>query len=665
MQDAVAESTISDATTEVTPPSLEENNNDQIQQLRDEVQVQQKEDATKTPPKTTSGVESPSTESSPSLTVNKTFVVNALKQATDHNRYKTNQESKFLRKFQNEQRKKHTVKNLNSTFQPRKTLYSDTIDAAGAPPPVQKNEKGNKIITPFQQVQKLVTAAAEFDAMNDPNAAPAPRVVRKPKPQGPRVVVDKTLLRNHLRHTSVHNRLQEENEMWEQYEARPSKPTSLHTKKTKKKSEDRDSGGGMYADREGGRTKVTRVKPTPEPAAAQRLFGAATRKLLEVESAMPDRWGHDGFKEVYVNELYNPAALKKVAKGSRKIVVSNSMKERLNSSIDLSDEDETRRVRKKKRRKIVADDYDDDDDDNDDDVHIVSKMKRTVQQSTSRRNVRVESVESDEEMEEDEEEEEVVPEPKRSIVTKKKAQSLKRQLSPEVVRKAVTKKTVGPGGALFKRTMGTMQSDLMEKGKSGVVRKDASAKRWGHDGYKQIVKDVSMSTDEDEDDVEQVVAKGKKKPVAKSRIGAVVVHDNKPGGDSSPERTTILDRINSVKRQISRNSEAPKQAPKKNAAASLLKKRVIVPKTVSRAQEARPVEVTDSEEEEEWCEKKEVDRTTLRNSIHGDSGGVESTKRKSVKSRLGERRRAPSSDGSSFTDSSDDEPSVKQRLGPR
>ena len=74
----------------------------------------------------------------------------------------------------------------------------------------------------------------------------------------------------------------------------------------------------------------------------------------------------------------------------------------------------------------------------------------------------------------------------------------------------------------------------------------------------------------------------------------------------------------------------------------------------------------------EWTER-DVDRTTLRNSIHGDN----SSKSSSIKSRLGQSKEKQvkrtlkhggnnSDDGSSFTDSSDDmefEPSIKKRLG--
>ena len=123
-----------------------------------------------------------------SVTVNKIFVVNTLKQVDVHNRIKTNQDSKLLRKFQNEERKKHTLKNLDK-FSAQKTLYSDFLGLA-VRRKASRKRRSTTIITPLEQVKKIVIDAAEFDEEQENMLN---RVVRKP-----RFSLDKTLLKNHL-----------------------------------------------------------------------------------------------------------------------------------------------------------------------------------------------------------------------------------------------------------------------------------------------------------------------------------------------------------------------------------------------------------------------------------------------------------------------------------
>ena len=100
---------------------------------------------------------------SPNNILNKTFARNILKQADDHNRIKSDKESTQHRKFINIERKKHTIKNLNKKFGIPKTMYSDFISSS-SDVIIQGNLKAKKkVITPFDQVRKLVTDAAEFE----------------------------------------------------------------------------------------------------------------------------------------------------------------------------------------------------------------------------------------------------------------------------------------------------------------------------------------------------------------------------------------------------------------------------------------------------------------------------------------------------------------------
>lgn len=531
------------------------------------------------------------TSSQNTLTVNKVFIVNTLKQVDDHNRIKDNQESKLLRKFQNEQRKKLTLKNLNR-FSAGRTLYSDLIFVASKKR--KRLAKRMKIISPLDQVKKLVSDAAEYDVTHQKIMK---RMVHKP-----RVTLDKTLLKNHLRHTSVHNRIREETEMWDQYQSQEKKKNSqisLQTQRSKTLSLRTGIRGGMYSDREPGNVKVTRVKTTPDDPPI-RHFGAATRKLLELEESMPDRWGHSGFKETYEKELNEPSP---DSSKSRQIIVSNSLSDRLNSSIELSDDEIEVQVRNNK--------------------HKVRKVLKRSLKANSRKIMVNKAIAP-------------VHIGKKSFITTAfpKLNKAKRIGGKQKFSKLGSVKTKK---IIVERSTPTLQSDMIiaaEKRQRRNIKRDVSPK-WEHDGFQEIIND-SEEEGESDDDISI-------RESAKSRLGVLRLSD-----DDSDDISTDSLKMNSRRRKIIAVKNRINQRSRS--------KNVVSDQGKSEGDDS-PVEVSDSEE---WTEK-EVNRTTLKNSIHEEKGKL------SIKSRLGQKRKSPcktsheDSGDSSFTDSSGDE-RYKERI---
>lgn len=116
-----------------------------------------------------------------------------------------------------------------------------------------------------------------------------------------KVPVGKVLLRNVIRHTDAHNKIQEESEMWKlrDMERKTSSPreskhswstrSSMHCDRYLKESE------GSARGRLGGRACLSERD--------EREARYWTRKLYEFEANDPDRWGHSGFKELYPEEF--------------------------------------------------------------------------------------------------------------------------------------------------------------------------------------------------------------------------------------------------------------------------------------------------------------------------------------------------------------------------
>ncbi|XP_029922726.1 uncharacterized protein NKAPD1 [Myripristis murdjan] len=110
-------------------------------------------------------------------------------------------------------------------------------------------------------------------------------------------VTGKVLLRNVMRQTDAHNKIQEESEMWKlrQWEKQMSQDKHLPATECMR--------GRMHCDRA---TDYSRDQVRSKERASghdDRDARYWTRKLYEFEANDPDRWGHSGFKELYPEEF--------------------------------------------------------------------------------------------------------------------------------------------------------------------------------------------------------------------------------------------------------------------------------------------------------------------------------------------------------------------------
>ncbi|XP_077467119.1 uncharacterized protein NKAPD1 isoform X2 [Stigmatopora argus] len=105
-----------------------------------------------------------------------------------------------------------------------------------------------------------------------------------------RQTIGKTLLRNVIRHTDAHNKIQEETEMWKLRGWEVQKSNHSHVSATG------TIRGQMHCDR-------LSYEPRMSSEHDDREARYWTRKLYEFEDNDPDRWGHSGFKELYPEEF--------------------------------------------------------------------------------------------------------------------------------------------------------------------------------------------------------------------------------------------------------------------------------------------------------------------------------------------------------------------------
>ncbi|KAJ7995534.1 hypothetical protein DPEC_G00245580 [Dallia pectoralis] len=109
----------------------------------------------------------------------------------------------------------------------------------------------------------------------------------------------KMLLRNVIRHTDAHNKIQEESEMWK-LRGMEKRPSTSHRAMLPDSNSSRSS---MHCDRVDDVAGYRSGKREQSSGQDEKDARYWTKKLYEFESNDPDRWGHSGFKELYPEEF--------------------------------------------------------------------------------------------------------------------------------------------------------------------------------------------------------------------------------------------------------------------------------------------------------------------------------------------------------------------------
>ncbi|XP_060929310.1 NKAP domain containing 1 [Limanda limanda] len=147
----------------------------------------------------------------------------------------------------------------------------------------------------------------------------------------------KTLLRNVIRHTDAHNKIQEESEMWKMRGWQVQRPDP------KQSSDTVCVRGQMHCDRGADQTGDLRRSRERVSEHDDREARYWTRKLYEFEAKDPDRWGHSGFKELYPEEFKRDRSTKKHKRKKSKSDTEGSLSRHSKKS--------SRKTKKKKKKK--------------------------------------------------------------------------------------------------------------------------------------------------------------------------------------------------------------------------------------------------------------------------------------------------------------------------
>ncbi|XP_032977724.1 uncharacterized protein NKAPD1 isoform X1 [Rhinolophus ferrumequinum] len=119
-----------------------------------------------------------------------------------------------------------------------------------------------------------------------------------------RVPLGKVLLRNVIRHTDAHNKIQEESDMWKIRELEKQMEDAYRGTKRKMLP---SSSSRMRSDGFDEETQRDYWRPKSEISGAleDNFLKAKSwnKKLYDYEADMPDRWGHSGYKELYPEEF--------------------------------------------------------------------------------------------------------------------------------------------------------------------------------------------------------------------------------------------------------------------------------------------------------------------------------------------------------------------------
>ncbi|XP_041030400.1 uncharacterized protein NKAPD1 isoform X2 [Carcharodon carcharias] len=120
-----------------------------------------------------------------------------------------------------------------------------------------------------------------------------------------RIPMGKVLLRNVIRHTDAHNKIQEESEMWKIRE-KEKQTNEMRFFQRRRKSVNlpgnRMRCDGYDEEEEERKANAAARKPLPTPQ-DERETRYWTKKLYHFEASDPNRWGHSGYKELYPEEF--------------------------------------------------------------------------------------------------------------------------------------------------------------------------------------------------------------------------------------------------------------------------------------------------------------------------------------------------------------------------
>nr|XP_060643061.1 uncharacterized protein NKAPD1 [Anolis sagrei ordinatus] len=165
------------------------------------------------------------------------------------------------------------------------------------------------------------------------------------------VPLGKVLLRNVIRHTGAHNKIQEESEMWKIREMEKQSKDIYWGKQPRmlpKSSSNRMRSDGF--DEEQGNCKARNLA-SMSAAVEEDLRHARywNKKLYEYEANMPDRWGHSGYRELYPEEFDTDSNGERNEQNS----VNGKRKRHLGqqSSLDLPPRKKPKKSHKKKQKK--------------------------------------------------------------------------------------------------------------------------------------------------------------------------------------------------------------------------------------------------------------------------------------------------------------------------
>lgn len=134
------------------------------------------------------------------------------------------------------------------------------------------------------------------------------------------VPLGKVLLRNVIRHTDAHNKIQEESDMWKIELEKQMEDAYRETKRKmlpSSSSRMRSDGFDEESQRDYWRTK-NEISGTLEDDFLKTK--SWNKKLYDYEANMPDRWGHSGYKELYPEEFETDSDQQDITNGKKNLL---------------------------------------------------------------------------------------------------------------------------------------------------------------------------------------------------------------------------------------------------------------------------------------------------------------------------------------------------------